>query len=70
MSHKTRTAISDVFAYVAISFWYAESRYFGWNWTAQSNAQRLCDSIVIGLALVGLCFWVSALWTKYKEPNP
>ena len=63
MNEHTRIAISDVCLYVAGAFWIAETRYFGWNRQASCDAERLCDSIVVGLGLVAVAFWASGMFT-------
>ena len=55
-----------IFLILAALFWFAETWYFGWNLTAQSDAERTCDSIVVGL----LAAWVASTvisWAKRIE---
>jgi hypothetical protein len=40
---------------IAIIFSFIETKYFGWNWTAQSDAEMICDGIALllfGLAMI------------------
>ncbi|MEG9561057.1 hypothetical protein [Pseudomonas aeruginosa] len=40
--------------FLAVYFWFMENRYFGWNAHPQSEAELICDGIVI--LLVALAF--------------
>jgi hypothetical protein len=38
----------------AQAFCFAETWYFGWNWTPQSPGEVICDALSLLLTLVGL----------------
>jgi len=38
------------------AFNFAETAFFGWNMTAQSVAEKICDNVSIGIILAGFFF--------------
>lgn len=41
---------------VGYAFNFAETAFFGWNMTAQSIAEKICDNISAGMILAGFFF--------------
>ena len=33
--------------FIGLYFWFLENRYFGWNGSPQSDAEIICDGIVL-----------------------
>ena len=62
-----RIIIGKVLQRVACYFWIAENFYFGWNKTPQSNAEQMCDNIVIWLFIIGVILYFSPLTKEYEE---
>lgn len=46
---------------VAILFWFAETAYFGFNLTAQSHSERVCDWIVSLLIVIAVILMLPPL---------
>ena len=38
--------------FLASCFWVLETAYFGWNLSHQSDAEVVCDGIVMALAMI------------------
>jgi predicted negative regulator of RcsB-dependent stress response len=50
--------------YFSIFFSLATTAYFGWNWTSQSQAEKITDAISIGLFGLGSLIYISNLKSK------
>ena len=40
--------------FIALLFGLVSTCYFGWNWNAESHAERVCDCIFIAALCAGL----------------
>ena len=43
-------------AFLATGFWFIESRYFGFNLRAESEAELICDGMVILMFILAIGF--------------
>lgn len=39
--------------FLAVTFGLAETGHYGWNWTARSDAELICDGIVFLIVAIG-----------------
>ena len=46
---------------LGVVFLFIETAYFGFNWTAQSHAERVCDIVGAGCVVLGVGMNISAL---------
>lgn len=42
----TRSRVNWPIFWLAILWWYVETKHYGWNLTAQSDAEMFCDGLV------------------------
>lgn len=56
---------SMLFIYLGIIFWIIYNCYFGWNDTAQTVMERLCDQLFSIFMLVGVILYFQPLHGMY-----
>ncbi len=40
--------------FAALIFWFMENRYFGWNMMPKSEAELICDGLVLLMFCIGV----------------
>lgn len=57
----------NVMLSLGVVLWFASTWYFGWNWTAKSHAEEVCDTVSDSLILFGFVIHAERLASRLSR---